>query len=170
MAEPRQAEPLAEPGPEGTGGKAAYLETLRMIERLHRRFLDVVKAELERRGLAAISNVQAMILYNIGDAVMTVGELTSRGYYQGSNVSYNLKKLVEGGYLEQERSPYDRRSVRVRLAPEGRKLVRQIDAIFDRHVADLARGRLGDAELGEVNRALADLERFWSDGIRFSPR
>ena len=80
--------------------KTVYLECLQLIERLHRRFLDVVKGELDRLGIADVSNVQSLILYAIGDSEMSVGELTTRGYYLGSNVTYNLKKLVENGYLE----------------------------------------------------------------------
>ena len=119
----------------GGSDKQVYLECLLLIERLHRRFLDVIKLELDRLGIKDVNNVQTLILYNIGEAEMTVGELTSRGYYLGSNVSYNLKKLVENSYLEQERSPYDRRSVRVRLSPKGLELYGSIDALHDEHVA-----------------------------------
>jgi len=100
----------------------AYLEVISLIERLHRNFLEVVKLELEGLGIHDINNVQGMMLYNIGDAEMTVGELTLRGCYLGSNVSYNVKKMVENGYLTQERSLHDRRSIRVRLTEKGVKL------------------------------------------------
>lgn len=96
--------------------KQSYLETIRLIERLHRRFLDVIKTELDRLGVEDINNVQTLILFNINEEQLTVGELTARGYYLGSNVSYNVKKLVENGYLQQERSPHDRRMTRVRLS------------------------------------------------------
>src|ERR1041385_2893719 len=99
-----------------------YLEVISLIERLHRHFLEVVKLELEGLGIHDINNVQGLMLFNIGEAEMTVGELTLRGCYLGSNVSYNLKKLVENGYVEQARSPHDRRSVHVRLTPKGREL------------------------------------------------
>ena len=93
----------------------AYYESIQLIERLHRHFLDVLKVELDKKGMQDINNVQSMILYNIGDDELTVGELTIRGYYLGSNVSYNVKKMVENGYLVQERSVHDKRSIRVRL-------------------------------------------------------
>jgi DNA-binding MarR family transcriptional regulator len=79
----------------------AYLNVISLIERLHRQFLEVVKLELDGMGIRDINNVQAMVLFNIGDAEMTVGELTLRGCYLGSNVSYNIKKMVEQGYLSQ---------------------------------------------------------------------
>src|SRR2546427_9679732 len=76
-----------------------YLEALTLVERLPRRLLDVIKDEFDRRGRADINSVQALLLYNIGDKELTAGELRTRGYYLGSNVSYNLKKLVELGFL-----------------------------------------------------------------------
>lgn len=93
--------------------KTVYLATIAQLERMHRQFLGVVKAELDRLDIRDINNVQALILYNIGGDDMTVGELTLRGYYRGSNVSYNVKRMAEHGYLDQKRSAHDRRSVRV---------------------------------------------------------
>ena len=156
--------------PDAALAKSAYLEALHRIERLHRRFLDIVKSELDALAINDIGNVQAMLLYNIGRSEMTVGELMSRGYYQGANVSYNLKKLVEAGYLEQERSPYDRRSVRVRLSAKALDLVGRMDGLFQRHVAKLGDGPMDRQRLSELNRSLLVLERFWSDHLRASVR
>ncbi len=147
--------------------ETVYLSSLQLIERLHRRFLDVVKVELDRLGTQDINNIQTLILYNIGDGEMTVGELTSRGYYLGSNVSYNVKKLVENEYLEQERSPYDRRSVRLRLSEKGLGLYAQINELYERHVETLGRSPLTDTRTNEMNETLQALERFWSDEIRY---
>lgn len=97
----------------------SYLETLAMVERLHRLLLDVVKDEFERLGIIDINSVQALLLFNVGDNEVTAGELKTRGYYQGSNVSYNLKKLVECGYMHHQRCAVDRRAVRVRLTDRG---------------------------------------------------
>src|SRR5580692_3661991 len=96
-----------------------YLEVISLVERLHRHFLEVVKLELDGLGIHDINNVQGLMLFNIGDAEMTVGELTLRGCYLGSNVSYNVKKMVENGYIMQERSVHDRRSIHVRLTTRG---------------------------------------------------
>ena len=98
-----------------------YLEALTLVERLHRRLLDVIKDEFDRRSRADINSVQALLLYNIGDKELTAGELRTRGYYLGSNVSYNLKKLVEMGFLDHQRSRIDRRSVRIKLTEKGPK-------------------------------------------------
>jgi len=156
--------------PQGDSGaqKALYLESLLLIERLHRRFLDVLKAELDRLGRTDVNNVQSLILYNIGVDELTVGELTNRGYYLGSNVSYNVKKLVENEYLIQERSEHDRRSVRIRLSPKGHDLRQEVNAMFERHVAAVFRSEaLSPGEVSTMNVTLRELEQFWSAQIRF---
>src|SRR6266851_3287805 len=111
-----------------------YLEALTLVERLHRRLLDVIKDEFDRRGRADINSVQALLLYNIGDKELTAGELRTRGYYLGSNVSYNLKKLVEMGFLDHQRSRVDRRSVRIKLTDKGREVRDAVDALYQKHV------------------------------------
>ena len=137
-----------------------YLSVIPLIERLYRHFLNVVKLELECSNIRDTSNVQATILFNIGDAEMTVGELTLRGCYLGSNVSYNLKKMVENGYVEQTQSPHDRRSIHVRLTPKGRALRDRLTEMHRRHAVELQQV-LTAAELTQVAVALGRLEGFW---------
>lgn len=144
---------------------SAYYEAVQRIERLHRNFLDVLKAELDRAGVQDINNVQAMILYNIGADDLTVGELTARGYYLGSNVSYNVKKMVENGYLTQERSVHDKRSVRVRASEKGAGLVEAIREVIARHEAELAESKITPEALATLNETLGALERFWARQI-----
>ncbi len=141
--------------------KDAYILTSRLIERLHRRFLDVVKAELDRLGVEDINNVQTLILFNIGGETLTVGELTLRGCYLGSNVSYNVRKLVENGYLMQERSTHDRRMTRVRLSEKGLRLIEKIDALYGRGAEELERRGIRREELERTNQLLVRLDRFW---------
>jgi DNA-binding MarR family transcriptional regulator len=138
-----------------------YLEAISLIERLHREFLEVVKLELDGLAVRDINNVQGMMLFNIGDAEMTVGELTLRGCYLGSNVSYNVKKMVDNGYLVQERSVHDRRSIHVRLTKKGRDLRDRLSAMHKRHVEMLAQTAITDADLQGVVVTLRRLERFW---------
>src|SRR5438270_11892886 len=111
-----------------------YLEVISLVERLHRHFLEVVKLELDGLDIHDINNVQGLMLSNIGDAEMTVGELTLRGCYLGSNVFYNVKKLVENGYLAHERSTYDRRSIHVKLTEQGRSLRERLGLMQQGHV------------------------------------
>jgi DNA-binding MarR family transcriptional regulator len=138
-----------------------YLETISLIERLHRHFLEVVKLELEGLGVHDINNIQGMMLFNIGDAEMTVGELTLRGCYLGSNVSYNVKKMVENGYLLQQRSLHDRRSIHVRLTQKGSKLRDSLTQMHRRHTEMLGEGVVGIDDLENLCVTLRRLERFW---------
>ena len=126
--------------------RGEYLQALRLIERLHRLLLDVIKDEFDRQGGAELNSVQALLLYNIGESELTAGELKTRGYYLGSNVSYNLKKLVDMGYIHYKRSDKDRRSVRVKLTSKGQKLWKTIDEMFDRHVKELLPNFAAEAE------------------------
>ena len=144
-----------------------YYESILLIERLHRHFLEVLKSELDRLGIQDINNVQSLILYNIGEDEMTVGELTARGYYLGSNVSYNVKKMVENGYLGQERSPHDRRSVRVRLSEKGLDLRERISQMFERQLGALEKAGFSDEELVRTNETMHRLERFWSTSLDY---
>lgn len=146
----------------------AYHDSIHLIERLHRRFLDVVKAELDRHGFQDINNVQAMILYNIGDDELTVGELTLRGYYLGSNVSYNVKKMVENDYIVQERSVHDKRSVRVKLSDKGRHLNEILEKMFQRHESIIAGADLTQERLDALNNNLKLMERFWASQSAFA--
>ena len=148
--------------------KQSYLETIRLIERLHRRFLDVIKTELDRLGIEDINNVQTLILSNISSEQLTVGELTARGYYLGSNVSYNVKKLVENGYLTQERSPHDRRMTRVRVSDKGLELCERIDRLYRNNAQELEREVIAQDQLTSTNQVLSALERYWSNYITYS--
>ncbi len=148
--------------------KQSYLETIRLIERLHRRFLDVIKTELDRLGIEDINNVQSLILSNISNEQLTVGELTARGYYLGSNVSYNVKKLVENGYLNQERSPHDRRMTRVRVSEKGLDLCGRIDELYEKNAVQLEREVISREQLTSMNQVLSALERYWSNYITYS--
>ncbi|HXM00146.1 MAG TPA: winged helix DNA-binding protein [Rhizomicrobium sp.] len=145
-----------------------YLETLNLIERLHRQLLDVIKDELDRRDEREINSVQALLLFNVGDQELTAGELRTRGHYLGSNVSYNLKKLVDSGYIHHERSEADRRSVLVRLTPKGEEVRNMLRELFDRHLGSLeAVGNVAGHDLDGMNALLRRMERFWIDQVRF---
>ena len=145
-----------------------YLDALTLVERLHRRLLDVIKDEFDRRGRSDINSVQALLLYNIGDKELTAGELRTRGYYLGSNVSYNLKKLVELGFLDHQRSRVDRRSVRIRLTPQGQEIRKIVDALYQKHVKTVEQvGGISNDEFATLNKSLHRLERFWTDQILY---
>lgn len=153
-------------GPESV--RKLYLESLQLVERLHHRLQDVVKDEFDRQSRNDINAVQALLLFNIGDGEMTAGELRSRGYYLGSNVSYNIKKLVELGFINHERSRSDRRSVRISLTDTGREVADVVSALYDRHVASIESvGGINTEEFQAINRTMQRLDRFWNDTIMY---
>ena len=160
------ARPRASVQDEGFRGE--YLQALRLIERLHRLLLDVIKDEFDRQGGAELNSVQALLLYNIGESELTAGELKTRGYYLGSNVSYNLKKLVDMGYLHYKRSDRDRRSVRVSLTPKGVEARQTIQKLYQRQLGSVeAVGQVSLEDFKGLNKSLVRLERFWTDQIRY---
>jgi DNA-binding MarR family transcriptional regulator len=115
-----------------------------------------------------VNPVQGLLLFNIGENEVSAGELKSRGYYQGSNVSYNLKKLVDAGYMHHQRSDVDRRSVRVKLTEKGRKLRATIAELFARHAGVMhRRGTLDAVALDQITQGLKRTERFWMEQIRY---
>ena len=153
---------------ETTTVKPVYIESLHLVERLHRRLLDVIKDEFERRGRDDVNSVQALLLYNIGDKELTASELRTRGYYLGSNVSYNVKKLVEAGYLHHARSRIDRRSVRISLTETGGEIHKIVKGLYEKHMQTVETlGGVSIEDFDKMNSALMKLERFWTDQIRF---
>lgn len=142
------------------GLKGRYLETVQLMERLHRQFLELVQAELDQTKTDDVNSTQSLILHAIGRDEVLVGDLTQRGYYLGTNVSYNVRRLVEGGYLVQERSQHDRRALKLRLTPKGLALCDRLDQVFDRHVRGLEGAALID-ELARASSVLRSLSSFW---------
>ncbi len=155
-------------GSKGDSYLGRYLDTLAMVERLHRLLLDVIKDEFERLGIIDINSVQALLIFNIGENEVTAGELKTRGYYQGSNVSYNLKKLVEADYMHHQKCSIDRRAVRVRLTEKGRGISRIVSDLFKRHSVVMNDQTILSADqIAELNGTLRKVERFWTDQIRY---
>jgi DNA-binding MarR family transcriptional regulator len=148
----------------------AYLDAIALTERLHRQFLEIVKLELENHGMHDVNNVQAMILFNIGDSDMTIGELTLRGCYLGSNVSYNVKKMAENGYIAQERSPHDRRSIRVRLTDKGKAVRSMIMRMIERQLGQLGQGSLDEQAMTHALVTFRRLDRFWTQALTIGTR
>jgi DNA-binding MarR family transcriptional regulator len=159
---------MVPPAKEDDPIRPLYMESLQLVERLHRRLLDVVKDEFDRRGRSDINAIQALLVANIGDAELTAGELRSRGYYLGSNVSYNLKKLVDLGFIDHQRSRVDRRSVRISLTDKGLAIAEIVNTLYDRHIGSIEKvGGIDADDFEQMNRALQRLDRFWNDTIAY---
>jgi DNA-binding MarR family transcriptional regulator len=142
----------------------------RIIERMHRRFLDVVRVELGRVGIDDISPVQVLMLMNIGSEELSVRDLMERGYYLGSNASYNLKHLVETGYVDRAPSQRDRRSARLRLSDKGSGLCAELRRLEVVQADTLVRTDGDRDDFETTYRTLRRLERAWSDIIRYDGR
>ena len=156
------------PKEEHTALRSLYMESLQLVERLHRRLLDVIKDEFDRNRRTDINAIQALLLFNIGNSELTAGELRSRGYYLGSNVSYNLKKLVDMGFLNHSRSRVDRRSVRISLTEKGVEVAEVVASLYDRHIGTIEQvGGISADEFKTMNKALQRLDRFWNDQIMY---
>lgn len=150
--------------------KSIYFDSIMVIERLHRLFLEVTRIELDRLKIKDINNVQCFILYNIGENHLTVGEISNRGYYLGSNVTYNLKKMVETGYLIQEQSAHDRRSSHIQLSEKGLKLYQRFDQILSEHAKNMKHNGITELDLKNLKSLLARLESFWNFTITHDMR
>ena len=153
--------------PQNQNNLTGYTVSVSFLERLHRLLLDMLKWELDAAGLTEVNNIQALLLYNIGDTELTAGELRTRGYYLGSNVSYNLKKLVQGGYIHHERSASDRRSVRVRLTPAGQEIRTLVYNMYERQSNLLEESGVLETEgFRTLNKNLLSLENFWQGQLK----
>jgi len=142
--------------------KQVYFDSIMLIERLHRQFLEVIRVELDRIQIRDISNVQCFILYNIGKSRLSVGEVTNRGYYLGSNVTYNLKKMVENGYINQEQSLHDKRSSHISLSQKGLSLYEHFERILNDHAKNMKHNGISDEDLKALKNILQKLENFWT--------
>jgi DNA-binding MarR family transcriptional regulator len=144
-----------------------HLDVVRMIERLHRRYLDLVRVELTRNGINDLSPSQVMMLLTIGAEELSVRDLIDRGYYLGSNASYSLKRLVETGYVDRTTSERDRRSACIRLSEKGHKLcdmIKQIDEVYHQLITSTEE-ELRD--LQTTHRTLKRLEQAWTNAVRY---
>ena len=142
--------------------QASFLEVFVLAERLHRQFLEVIQAQLDALQIRDINNVRALILLNIGDSEMTASELLWRGCYLGSNVSYNLKKLTESGYVVQTRSDHDRRVIMVRNSKKGADLCARLQEMNDHYLDTLRDGALSREDITKCSKTLRSLQQMWS--------
>lgn len=146
----------------------SFLKSLSLLEQAHRRLHDVVKDDLERGGERSLTGVQALLLYEIGEDEAPASVLRARGAFAGTSLSYNVKKLQEGGYLVQTRSEDDKRTVTLRLTDRGKKVRSRVAKLFEKQASALEpTASVRPDDLSQLNKTISRLERFWSDQIRF---
>jgi DNA-binding MarR family transcriptional regulator len=146
-----------------------FLDIVTSGEELHRQFLDLIQAELEALDCRDINKVRALILLNIGENELTVSDLLWRGCYLGTNVSYNLKRLTEAGYVAQAHCASDRRVVRVRNTPKGLALYQVLQDMNNRHVAALTASGLTQEDADACRKTLKMLQRFCTRTLDAGP-
>jgi DNA-binding MarR family transcriptional regulator len=140
--------------------KRAYLDAMALADRLHRRFLELIETELRHHDIENINGVQALILFNIGEDQPSIGELIKRGYYLGTNATYNVQKMVEVGYVIHQRSEVDRRAYKIKLSPRGLQVRQIIDRMVTRH----SDAFLGTEVSSEFQAAYSTLQRLEDAG------
>lgn len=144
-----------------------HLDLMRVIERMHRRHLDLLRADLMRHGVDDVSPAQVMMLFTIGTGDISVRNLIERGYYLGSNASYSLKRLIEAGYVQRTTSERDRRSARLRLSDKGLELCRLVRTVDQDYQVRLVRGQDQAHDLNVTYRTLVRLEQEWTQAVRY---
>jgi len=142
-----------------------YFRLAVVSERLHRLFLEVIKNYLSHKKIRDINSVQSLILYNIGFERITVGDFTKCGYYLGSNVSYNLRKMVNNNYLMQFENKADKRSSYVKLSKKGSELYENLDHLFAQNICDLKQSGIDNKDLVELYNQLCSVEKIM-EGIK----
>jgi DNA-binding MarR family transcriptional regulator len=145
---------------------AVALELPRLIERMHRHYLDVLGPALTRFGADDISPVQFMMLLHLTGGEISVRELIERGHYLGSNATYNLKQLTECGYIERLPSPRDKRAARLKLTERGAALVTHMREQDRAIIAPLYEQESMAALFESTYKALRQLENRWSEILR----
>jgi DNA-binding MarR family transcriptional regulator len=141
-----------------------FPQLTQMIERLHRRMLDVIRFELEQAGVSDINPAHALMLTKIVGREVALRDIIDRGYYIGSNASYNVKQLVEAGYVDQKRSDHDKRSVKVSLTDKGQQLCDRLGE-FSARQSDMLKA--DPARMETTVDMLRQLEMTWSEYLRY---
>ena len=131
-----------------------YLESVTLIEKIYRLYLDVLKSEIQKMGVLDLNHTQAMILFHVGERKISISEIVDKGHFVGSNVSYNVKKLGQAGYLQQEASEFDKRTVHISLTRKGKEIKNHLRKSVQSHGLTLSKHGLGEKELDELNELL----------------
>lgn len=145
-------------------------ELITLVERMHRRFLDLVRLELQQNGIRDINAVQALVLSNIGEEEVLVRDLIERGYYLGQNVNYSIRKLVEYGYLEQHKDQHDKRVVRVKITDQGAKVLPIVEAAVNIGGVDGQEAPYNQEEIEDLCDKLKRIERGWTEHVQYGYR
>ncbi|MDR0695195.1 MAG: MarR family winged helix-turn-helix transcriptional regulator [Holosporales bacterium] len=132
-------------------------------EKNYRLFLDIIKQELDSIGAVDINAIQAFILMNINDNVVTIGEVITRGYYIGSNASYNIKKMTMNNYIHQTQSDFDKRAAYLKLTQKGLNLCNKLYDSVNNYLKIFETSIGGDFDIDQCIGVMKKIEHFWKD-------
>ena len=145
--------------------KNECIEFAMLSEKVYRTFLELIKHELDVAGISDINPIQASVLLNIDENTITMSEVISRGYYMGSNASYNLKKMINNGYINQMQSEYDKRTSFLKLTNKGKDLLSKLKDKITEHAISLD-GKMKDKmTLSKMNGFLRNVDNYWKNII-----
>lgn len=141
------------------------LELIDLTGRLRHLFLDIVDEELNYLKIRDVTPIQLMMMYNLKADQLAVGSLVERGLYNGTNPSYNIKKLVASGYVIQEKSSHDHRNTMIKLSQKGKDVCSKIDRAFSDHMSIVEENR--PLSLQKAKESMSILQNFWREAFEF---
>jgi DNA-binding MarR family transcriptional regulator len=134
-------------------------------EKNYRLFLDIIKQELDVIGAVDINAIQAFILMNINDNVVTIGEVITRGYYIGSNASYNIKKMTANNYVQQTQSDFDKRAAYLKLTKKGLVLCEKLYDSVNNYLKIFETSMGSNFSIDQCVETMKKIEHFWKDAL-----
>lgn len=97
-----------------------------LMDRGLRVFADFSKPVLTRHAADNLSLSNLLFLVSIGEGEARVNDIVKQGRYVGSNASYALKSLQDGGFISRQQDPSDRRNGIITYSDRGHALVAEI--------------------------------------------
>jgi DNA-binding MarR family transcriptional regulator len=137
-----------------------YLRIFSLSENLNHTFLQSLKRNLVKNKINDINSIQCLILYNIGTKKINVSDIKNQNYYIGSNVTYNLQKMIENNYLIKEKSLLDGRNQEIKLSKKGLSLYMQLNQIFSEWNKNIKNNGFSEKDIEEGEKALLRLKAY----------
>ena len=152
--------------------KNKCIEFAMLSESVYRTFLDLIKYELDSAGIIDINPIQAAVLLNIVNAdQIAKGDVLKKGYYMGSNASYNLNKMKENGYIDQIQSEFDKRISYLRLTDKGVRLSDSLNEKISSHSQSIESNTSEKTtNIGKLITQLRSVENHWKKTINTANR
>ena len=111
-----------------------YIEAIHLCEKITQDFEELSQNILYSSGIEDLNATQAILLYKISlyKGNISPKEIGSKRYYNGTNVTYNLNKLKNKGYLEEKKSDIDKRKKNINITKKSDKIISLFDSHFNK--------------------------------------